>query len=503
MASPSPAARLIMPTIPLALASTSLVPTAALAPTSSCNNINHCRTTLDILRTCLSAVFLCAYVAVHPNVPRTRRDDLQYAFLSKDMLRYLWQTAVNLKPKLILLLVALVAPELIFGLAFRQFMNVRFLILTPTYAFTRNKPGCSSWAVSLLVPPPLPDAASRPLLSLAEAKPYLPAIRTHHPVDISDKSKIDTLSKLITLLQVAWFIVQLGARVFVAHLPVTELEVASVAFAVFPLCTWWLWKEKPKDVGEAVVLGAIVEEKKLMEAPLTAEPDEFCEEKGSNGDEFQTETAPKVDTEGLPVSPTDIVDGDAPSSPVTYKNALRPLLLVERLERVETRASISTSSTDSASSKPHPRHHHLGSRIGTWLTAAIFGRYPPKYLASLTTAPIFWTGPAESQSPLLSLFLELLLALIFGLIHSLAWYLPFPSPAEQALWRLSAAAITLLPLLGLAIACASSPLDNGAPKMLLATANHVVAAVYLLARAAAGAAVYDAACAPAWGVEGF
>lgn len=59
-------------------------PTTTLAPTpntattgdasfNACNNINNCRTLTDIVRSCLTTMFVCVLVAVHPNIPRPKR----------------------------------------------------------------------------------------------------------------------------------------------------------------------------------------------------------------------------------------------------------------------------------------------------------------------------------------------------------------------------------------------------------------------------------------------
>src|SRR5258708_31531738 len=36
---------------------------------SSCDDSHHCRTILNIISSCLATVFLCVWVAIHPNIP--------------------------------------------------------------------------------------------------------------------------------------------------------------------------------------------------------------------------------------------------------------------------------------------------------------------------------------------------------------------------------------------------------------------------------------------------
>jgi hypothetical protein len=69
-----------------------------------------------------------------------------------------------------------------------------------------------------------------------------------------DKSKGDALSKGVAMVQGLWFTTQCVARVH-QHLAVTELEVATLAFAVVNLFIWFLWWDKPLDVQRQIVIG--------------------------------------------------------------------------------------------------------------------------------------------------------------------------------------------------------------------------------------------------------
>ncbi|KAJ6494193.1 hypothetical protein C8R45DRAFT_824403, partial [Mycena sanguinolenta] len=57
--------------------------------------------------------------------------------------------------------------------------------------------------------------------------------------DIKDKSKGDALFKGVALLQGLRFILQCLARAH-QHLAITQLEVATLAFAVVNIFIWWL-----------------------------------------------------------------------------------------------------------------------------------------------------------------------------------------------------------------------------------------------------------------------
>jgi len=71
--------------------------------------------------------------------------------------------------------------------------------------------------------------------------------------EIEDRSKEDVLSKGITLLQLVWFIVQLAAR-YAQSLPISLLEIDTLAVTGLTCIAYGLWWKKPKDVGRPYVV---------------------------------------------------------------------------------------------------------------------------------------------------------------------------------------------------------------------------------------------------------
>jgi hypothetical protein len=65
--------------------------------------------------------------------------------------------------------------------------------------------------------------------------------------EIRDKSKGDILSKGLVIMQLAWFALQCVAR-GVEHLPITQLELVTLAFAALNMATYWLWWNKALNV---------------------------------------------------------------------------------------------------------------------------------------------------------------------------------------------------------------------------------------------------------------
>lgn len=74
--------------------------------------------------------------------------------------------------------------------------------------------------------------------------PRLPYITVE---EITDKSKSDSMVRLIAVVQIVWTIVQIIARA-VRHLAISQLEISVIAFAVCAIITYALNWSKPKGV---------------------------------------------------------------------------------------------------------------------------------------------------------------------------------------------------------------------------------------------------------------
>jgi hypothetical protein len=66
--------------------------------------------------------------------------------------------------------------------------------------------------------------------------------------EIKDKGKSDGIGKFIVLLQTSWFIIQCIAR-GIKHLPLTELEIVTLAYAMMNFFVYIFWWDKPCNVG--------------------------------------------------------------------------------------------------------------------------------------------------------------------------------------------------------------------------------------------------------------
>ncbi|KAJ7811854.1 hypothetical protein B0H13DRAFT_2383641 [Mycena leptocephala] len=200
----------------------------------SCDNINNCRKLFDIIWGCLATIFACTWVSVHPNVPAPNQSRLSL----------FWR-------RLKMMLIAVIAPELMVGFAARQFFAARLLSKEFGFSKTHVFFFCMGGFVSSTG---YPIVTKKQLADPELGPEFLAGIRNVEAEDIMDKSKGDTLSKGLAVVQGLWFTTQCVARVH-QHLAVTELEVATLAFAVVNVFIWLFWRDKPLDVQRQIVIG--------------------------------------------------------------------------------------------------------------------------------------------------------------------------------------------------------------------------------------------------------
>lgn len=91
--------------------------------------------------------------------------------------------------------------------------------------------------------------------------------------DIADKSKADWLLRSLSVLQISWLILSVLSR-GVSSLPLTQFEIATLAFSVFAIATflanWW----KPKDISWPVRLQEIADGRFKMDGSVAGKAPE-------------------------------------------------------------------------------------------------------------------------------------------------------------------------------------------------------------------------------------
>ncbi|KAG1741702.1 hypothetical protein EDB19DRAFT_2024604 [Suillus lakei] len=249
---------------------------------SSCSNT---RTLWDIIWSCAATLFACTWTAIHPNIPGM--EERKLAVFSR---------------RLGIMMIALIAPELMITWATLQFLSAYDTAKDFNNAFgvqlhrdCGDNPIMGESTATLLSEIPTSDRRNGQHLSAPQAagRDFREWTVTHGffawmggfmlyvndepratlrpnelkrlvhdgsvdmPViaeaDIEDRSKGDALSKGVAVLQLAWFLLQLVVR-YAQNLPMTLLEIDTLAVASLTSIAYGFWWKKPKDVGRPYVV---------------------------------------------------------------------------------------------------------------------------------------------------------------------------------------------------------------------------------------------------------
>jgi hypothetical protein len=209
-------------------------------------------------------------------------------------------------------------------------------------------------------------------------------------MEIQDKSKGHFISKAVVILQTSWFVMQCIAR-GVRGLPITELELATIAFAGLNFVMYLLWWDKPLNVE----CGVRVYKKRITDPPVD---DGHVETKAGFWVALR---------DALSKLPAAIVRGpfkESVSWPwlarIVAWPVVKPLIIM-------------TGDEDMVAEK----------RVTTF--------YPERW---------------EGGSGVLAGFPVIVIASAFGGIHCIGWSFAFPSSTERILWHVASVSITSVPL---------------------------------------------------------
>ncbi|KAJ7592047.1 hypothetical protein C8J56DRAFT_1131469 [Mycena floridula] len=224
----------------------------------TCNDLYNCRKLYDIIFDCVATILACTWVSVHPNVPPPE-----------------FGVFKRICRRLLMMLVAIIAPEIVVFFAARQFMFARkfaeefdkenksqsYFFGSPHSAKESEKKKLSMAHGFFFAMGGFVSHSGFPITTLRQisdesdaAKGYRKDIRGLREEEIEDRSKGDALSKGLALFQVLWFIAQCIGRQ-IQHLPITALEIATIAFAVLNIFIWLLWWNKPLGTDIPIRIG--------------------------------------------------------------------------------------------------------------------------------------------------------------------------------------------------------------------------------------------------------
>lgn len=108
-------------------------------------------------------------------------------------------------------------------------------------------------------PPPKSKTSNQPSPYLTLTVPGILFLAFHGllpntaPTAIADKSKADYVAKTLVCIQAAWFMLQCIGRT-AQKLPLTLLEIHVLAHVLCAFAMYFLWVDKPYDVGSPIVV---------------------------------------------------------------------------------------------------------------------------------------------------------------------------------------------------------------------------------------------------------
>ncbi|KDQ55310.1 hypothetical protein JAAARDRAFT_195714 [Jaapia argillacea MUCL 33604] len=193
------------------------------------------------------------------------------------------------------------------------------------------------------------------------------------------------------------------------HLPITELEIATLTFTILNLTTYSLWWNKPTDVRCPY---PIREKPTIHDGEVLEGGDEAANRSRGGGNGF--------------------------------------VRLAIRLNS-GVRAVFSRAWDESVMDDPLPMDF-VALPFFVLVNGFLEPFFTPKNNEDRPTrVPTFYAGDLEDKEDSLIAWSSALIASVFGAIHCFAWSLQFPSHTQQLVWRISAVTITSAPLLAVAI----------------------------------------------------
>ncbi|KAF3929955.1 hypothetical protein AA313_de0205665 [Arthrobotrys entomopaga] len=200
------------------------------------------RGTIDIIWTCLLTILACSWTVLHLNVP-SRRDSVYIR---------LWRKVSGM-------VAAIFAPEWNTALAYKQWRSARKSVPK------MRELGMQTWKMAhgfyadmggFIIE--FDDMAYH---TLDFEQLYWCIERGHVNIgdinisaeDILDRSKADIFTKAVASSQALWLVLQSIARA-AQHLTLSLLELATCAYIVCAVVTYWFWRLKPLDTNHQTTI---------------------------------------------------------------------------------------------------------------------------------------------------------------------------------------------------------------------------------------------------------
>ena len=276
--------------------------------------------------------------------------------------------------------------------------------------------------------------------------------------EIRDKSKGDFFSKGFAVLQTTWFTLQCITR-HIIGLNITQLELATLAFAVLNIISYILWWDKP--LGVACSVPVHFRHPTTSEASLEPPLPPFSHHHPSAFACFCAYFCKKFKEKGL--------------FAVVYIFLIKPFMII--VDWVEDRVFCNIK-PDSPAQLSVPTlyapnsgspNHYFAPLIGVYIFLIKPFMIIVDWVEDMVLCDTIPDSPAQFSVPTLyapnspnhyfAPLIGLIVGVVFGGIHCIAWSFGFPSVPEEYIWRVSAVAITTIPFI-LSLAVIAKPTEG-------------------------------------------
>lgn len=194
------------------------------------------RGTFDILTYCLLTIFICSFSILCLNVPTP--DETSWQIFRR---RLFWMATAISGPEFVLTYAS--AQWGMAKASVKDFKDAGYEGWTMRHAFFADMGGFVLVATDCEKPFPITAKHVHWLVT----HQYLTMPDTTVE-EINDKSKQDTIAKVVTFFQNSYLVLQCISR-YEQGLTITTLELSALAIVICSLMTSWCWWRKPSDVA--------------------------------------------------------------------------------------------------------------------------------------------------------------------------------------------------------------------------------------------------------------
>ncbi|TFK60388.1 hypothetical protein BDN72DRAFT_965704 [Pluteus cervinus] len=363
------------------------------------------RTLYEIVRSCLFTIAACVYRAIHQNIP--------------DPTMTMWG---RLRVRAKITIYALIAPEAMIWWAMRQRYGAIEIAnqvkelkcglnWTQTHGHFAQMGGFARKDNKHVLYPAT-------LIELLQQGWIDPEELQLTKEDIDDKSKGDILSKTLVAFQTTWFVFECITRLH-QKLPLIELEVVTLAFAILNVITYALWWYKPLNVLRPIYL-------RIRETPEKWHP-----------------------------VPMDYVEDEPGWWKRIWKGSLLALMSMPVLELFEIGSGEKGAGMVARETTEDTEWRGWWTTLWEWLIKKPFlaVAWPLRELfvdeevhSRATHVSTFYGMDVPDDKFSLVQRLSCLVGVIFGGIHFLSWHSPFPTHSQLLLWRISSIILVAQPV---------------------------------------------------------